>query len=315
VAASLIPPIASSPSVAASAAAAPSGTFTVVPDGYVTIDGGLLFAPRTFVDDDGRYDLIVHFHGGGEIVRQSVEHAGISALVAVINLGIGSAAYQEPFKDPGRFDALLAEVAAGAARKGVRLPQLRRLALTSWSAGYGAIESILEHRQAPHAERDPLDAIILLDSVHCGYVDHDPRRLNERSILPFIRAARAAAQGQLMMSVTHSEVETIGFASTSRSAALLLEAVGAPAASVALSPMPAHLTLPATAKSIGQRARMVPVSDTRVGLLRVQGFKGDGRAHHAAHLTQMAVVALPDLARRWAAKGSEPRPTAVASTR
>jgi hypothetical protein len=61
-------------------------------------------------------------------------------------------------------------------------------------------------------------------------------------------------------------------------------------------PLPPHLELET---SRNRHERMVPTADTRVGMLRIQGFQGNTKEHHAAHLIQMAAVALPDLRDRW----------------
>ncbi len=311
-AANLGAPQAQPPSLPLAASAASTSSvssgWAIKHDGHVPLDGGVLVAPKTFSSSDGSYDLIIHFHGDVEIVRASVQRAKVNTMVAIINLGVGSEAYREQFQATGRFEALLAQIQRGVAQRGVAKPVLRRLALTAWSAGYGSIESILENRQAPHADRDPLDAILILDGLHCGFVDGDSRRLKRRSVRSFIRAARAAAEGQLMFSLTHSEIDPRRYASTKRTATLILDSVGAKVKSSPLLPMPEHIQLTSVNGIAPERnARMMPTSDTRVGLLRVQGFKGDTKAHHAGHLTQMAAIGLPDLAERWSKPPSRAR--------
>src|SRR5690606_5977503 len=121
------------------------------------VSGGIFFVPPAFsAGPDGSYDLVIHFHGNPRIVRASVEHAGLDAALAIINVGIRSGPYRERYQVPGAFEELLGEIETSLKKRGVASPRLRRLALTSWSAGYGAIESILEHRRVP--EPDPLDA-------------------------------------------------------------------------------------------------------------------------------------------------------------
>ncbi len=284
----------------------PSG-WAIKHDGYVPIDGGVLIAPKSFSTTDGSYDLVIHFHGDVEIVRASMEHAKVNAMLAIINLGVGSVPYREHFQAGGRFETLLAQIHRGVAQRGVRKPVLRRLALTAWSAGYGSVESVLENRQAPHADRDPLDAIVILDGIHCGFVDGNAHRLKPRSIRAFIRAARAAAEGQLMFSITHSEIDPRRYASTKRTAALIIDSVGAKVHGSPLLRMPEPVVLKTEqALSADRTARMIPTSDTHVGLLRVQGFKGRSKAHHAAHLIQMAAIGLPDLAERWSKPAQRP---------
>jgi hypothetical protein len=271
-------------------------------DGYVPVSGGVLLTPTTFAPTEEGYDLAIHFHGDVQIVHESFEHAGINAAVAVINLGVRSGVYSNHFAVPGVFEALLAQIEKGLRKRGVAKPKLRRIAFTAWSAGYGAIESILEHRRAPHAQNDPLDAVIVLDGIHAGFVDHDPTRVKLRSLRNFVNAARAAADGQLMFSMTHSQIDPVEYASTTRTAAFLLEQIGATVSDNPVLPLPPALLLEAAKGAVKEHKKMVPTSDTRVGMLRIQGFKGNTQDHHSAHLTQMAAIALPDLARRWAPK-------------
>lgn len=288
-----------------SEASTASETSSSVHDGHVWLDGGVLHLPRTFKPRDGGYDLVIHFHGDVKIVRESIETAGINAAVAIINWGISSGPYQNTYKEPGRFERLLARIEAGLAEKGFRHLELRRLALTAWSGGYGAIESILETRRAPDAENDPLDAIMVFDGIHTGFLDNDKKRLAELGVLSFLRAAKAAANDRILFTMTHSEVDPIAYASTTQCADLLLASVGHKAEKTE-GPAPQHLRLKASAKSIGRHTELKPTFDTRVGSFHVLGYRGNTPEAHAAHLHQMAAIALPELAARWA-KAAPPR--------
>ena len=104
-----------------------------------------------------------------------------------------------------------------------------------------------------------------------------------------------------MLSLTHSAIDPGVYASTRRSQFYLLEQVGARPNDNAMLPIPPRVELDAARFAVApeKKKAMVPTSVTRVGMLRVQGFEGITREHHAAHLTQMAVVGLADLAKRW----------------
>jgi hypothetical protein len=283
-----------------SSADATPGSFavSVSHEGHVPIDGGVLLLPRNFHPRDGGYDLVFHFHGDVQIVRESIERAGINAALAIVNWGVRSVPYRQVYQETGRFEALQAQIYAGLAQRGFRNVELRRMALMAWSGGYGAIESILENRLAPNAEADPLDAVIVLDGIHAGFVDDDPNRIAELSILPFIRAAKAAAHDRIMFTLTHSEIDPKVYGSTTRSAEVLLTAVGSKPQKSTL-PRPEHLRLRAASQSIGRDTELEPITDTRVGMFRATGFRGITPEAHAAHLLQMAAIALPELALRW----------------
>jgi hypothetical protein len=278
-------------------------------DGHVPLEGGVLVMPKSFKPDTDEFDLVIHFHGDVQIVKQSVEHAKLDAALAIINVGVRSAPYRQAYQVPGAYEALVKQIHAGLQRRGLRAPKLRRLALTSWSAGYGAVESILEHRTSPRAEHDALDAIIALDGVHAGFVDGDPARISERTVRAFLGACRAAKRDQLMVSLTHSAIDPGLYAGTRRTQEYLLSQMGVALAVEPMLPLPPHVTLPGARGAVasGRDQKMVPTSDTRVGSLRVQGFEGNTRKHHASHLTQMAAVALGDLAARWKKPATAPK--------
>lgn len=261
-------------------------------DGHASIPGGVLFAPTSYVPKGGVYDLVVHFHGNTAVVRESAERAGLDALVAVVNLGIGSAPYEEAYAVPGTWEQLLGSIQRGARERGIDAPRLGRVALSGWSAGYGAISTILQVRRG----REDLDAILVLDGIHCGW---EMGALNHRQMAPFARAAERAAAGELLFSITHSAIDPRAYASTSATADYLLEAVGgrrgAPAGP------PPYVTL-ASMKGAVARDRekvMEPTSETRVGGLVVRGYRGETPEHHMAHLFQMSATVLPELVERW----------------
>lgn len=290
------------PTPSAAPSAAETSGWTISHDGHIPIAGGVMFLPKTFAPDpDGTYDLILHFHGNVNIVLGSVEHAGLNAVVAVVNWGIRSGPYREKFQVPDAFEQLLAQIDAGVKTRGVETPKLGRVALTSWSAGYGAIESILEHRRSPAAGADPLDAIIAVDGVHAAFLDGDPKRLKERTLLAWVNAAKAAAKGGVMLSMTHSEIDPIEFASTQRSQLHVLEQLDEEPVAPPVLRRPKHLALECAKIAVaqGKEKHMVPIRDLRLGNLRVQGFKGITKEDHIAHLTQMAAVVFPDLVARW----------------
>lgn len=263
---------------------------------YGNIRGGVLFVPETFSSEDGSYDLYLHFHGNTHVVLESAEHAGLNALVAVVNLGVNSAPYLDAYAVPGSFEALLASIDRAAARRGLRTPKLRRLALGSWSGGYGAISRVLETGRAGLTK---LDAIMVLDGIHCGFLPENPKALNARIISPFVGAATRAAEGSILFSITHSEIEPVGYAGTELTAGYLLDRVhghrGAPQAA------PPHIQLRAAEGAVAKRLekRMDPASDSTVGTFHVRGYRGNTPEHHMAHLLQMGATVMPELAERW----------------
>ncbi|MFS8066721.1 MAG: hypothetical protein ACMG6S_10150, partial [Byssovorax sp.] len=142
-------------------------------DGYAHIPGGVLYVPDTFASADGAYDLYLHFHGNVRVVRESAERAGLNAVVAVVNLGTNSAPYLDGYAVPTSYEDLLASIDRAVLARGLESPHRRRVAVGSWSGGYGAISRILEHGRG----LESLDAILVLDGIHCGFAPEAPRAL------------------------------------------------------------------------------------------------------------------------------------------
>jgi hypothetical protein len=299
--------------LAGTAAVASARTPTTAPfrirhAGYVPIDGGLLIAPDGFEPDtDGSYDLLVFFHGDVGVVRESVEYVRLNAALAIINLGVMSGVYRDAYSGRGLYEDLLDQIDRALVERGLPEPKRRRVALAAWSAGYAAIGSILRNREG----QDWLDAILVFDGIHAGWRVEAPDQMNPRPLAPFVDVARSAAQGKMLFSIAHSEIEPPSFAGSRDTATYLLRSVGARPDEDVMLELPPHLQLRAAANAVSKRRekRMVPYSDTHVGDLRVRGYRGDTREHHMAHLLQMAATALPDLADRW---GRSPRAVARA---
>jgi hypothetical protein len=268
----------------------------IVRAGHASISGGIVVFPSTFRPDaDGSYDLLIHFHGNTSVVRESAEVAGLNAAVAIVNLGIGSLPYEEHYMMPGSYEALLGAIDRRIAQRGVEDSKLRRVALSAWSAGYGAISTILQVRKG----KDDLDAILMLDGIHCGWEDG---KLNARQMRPFALAAERAAKGDLLFSITHSEIDPRSYASTGATADYLLDVVGA--ARKPLDPVanaPIYLSLESMKGAVAHKLEksMTPTTEGQVGGLHVVGFRGETKEHHMAHLFQMGATLLPELVSRW----------------
>ena len=262
--------------------------------GYDTVRGGVVYFPETFSSADGAYDVLIHFHGNVKIVVESAEVAHLDAVTAIINLGIGSAHYQEAYWVPGAYESLLAEIQRSVAARGLDGARLRRVALSSWSAGYGALSSVLELGRGPKP-----DALLVLDGIHCGWLEEDKTALNFRQLGPFVRAAKDAAGGKLLFSITHSQIDPIDYAAAEATASFLVKSVGARRRPSAEAPPYLHLRSMEGAVIKRLEKTMDPTTEATAGGLHVRGFRGNTREHHMAHLFQMGATVLPELVRRW----------------
>ena len=223
-------------------------------------------------------DLIIHFHGAAWLPEQAAAALADAAVVAVVNLGAGSGAYDRAFADPATFDSLLSGIAREIASVAGALLPVARLTLVGFSAGHGAIRAIL--REPRHFAR--VDAVMLLDGMHTSYLPEgrllaDSGSLDTMNLAAFAHFARAAVRGEKRFLVTHSEIFPGTFASTTETADWLLRELE----------IPRHGVL-----QWGPRG-MQQVSEARSGGFELLGFAGNSAPDHVDHFH-----AMPDLLAR-----------------
>lgn len=248
-------------------------------DGWIGLQsGGQMIAPkRGGVTKSGGFDLVVHFHGHEPIRKEFVKTASGPVLVG-IDLGIGSGAYQAGFAAPTTFTSLLANVEAVMTKRTGKPAHVRHIALSSWSAGYGAVEQILRQ---PAGKR--VDALVLLDSVHAGYADESQKTLKTAQVEPFVEFARRAASRKTFMFLSHSSIVPPGYASTTETAAYIVGQVRG------------RLKKAGRQDVLG--LDMIDRFDR--GNLHVRGYTGDDKPDHCAHLGLMADIVRVHLQPRW----------------
>lgn len=285
--------------VARPAPVAPRADATLARAFRSPIAGGLLAIPPAFESKDGAYDLVIHFHGNTDLVEESFFISKLDAVVVILNLGNGSGAYEDRFANPGALPEMIDRAQTTLEKRGLAHARLRRLALTAWSAGYGAVLKVLE--QPALARR--VDAVILLDGIHVGYQPGAHDLILER-LAPFERFAREAVRGEKLFSITHSNITPIGsYAGTHETTNALLRQVG-----VERSPGGDAPPMPVLHSIEGVIAKkrilpLVPETVARQGGLVVRGYTGDQAEDHIAHIVHMSVTALPDLIARWSESG------------
>lgn len=218
---------------------------------------------------DGGYDVVVHFHGY-EATRKTLVQVARGVVYVGIDKGLNSGPYERAFATPEAFPTLLRSIEKGLqAESGNPKAHVRRLALTAWSAGYGAVNAILRR----HAET--VDAVVLLDGLH-GSWDAVPNRdpnepLPASSLAPTIEFARRAVQGEKLFIFSHSAIDPVEYPSTSETADLLLLELG-----VKREPVPVGNQV------FGQDSK------AERGGFYVWSYKGRNELAHCAHIPLMA---------------------------
>ena len=250
---------------------------------------GQMIAPKVGgVRKDGGFDVIFHFHGHEPIRKEFVKTAQGVVLVG-IDLGIGSGAYQTAFGTSQVFPKLLASVEAEMAkRSGNPKAHARKIGLSAWSAGYGAVDSILRSTGGKN-----IDAVILLDGLHTGYENAQQHTLKVLQLEPFVNFAKRAAAGKTFMFVSHSSIIPPGYSSTTETSSYLINAVGG-------KPVKAH-------KEDVLGLDMIRKFDK--SNFHVRGYDGDDKPDHCAHIGLMAGVMKSYILPRWkSAQNKSPSP-------
>lgn len=247
-------------------------------DRWQNVSTGQMIAPHQGgVTKKGSFDLVVHFHGHEPIRKEFVKTADGIVLVG-IDLGIGSGAYASGFAYADRFTNLLDSVEAQMSRRTGKPAKVRKIALSAWSAGYGAIEQILRQ---PAGKR--VDAVILLDSLHAGYEDEQAKTLKNIQIVPFVEFAKRAAAGKTFMFMSHSSIIPPGYASTTEVAYHVVKQ---------LNGKPKKTT-----RQDVLGLDMIDRFDKKN--FHMRGYTGDDKPDHCAHLGLMADIVKRHLEPRW----------------
>jgi len=229
--------------------------------------GRMLVPQKGGQTEDGGYDVVVHFHGY-EATRKTLVQVARGVVYVGIDKGLNSGPYERAFASPEAFPTLLGSIEKGLkAESGNPDAHVRHLALTAWSAGYGAVNQILKR----HADR--VDAVVLLDGLH-GRWDAQPHRaepLTTTSIAPTIEFARRAVRGEKIFIFSHSQIDPVEYTSTSATADLLLVEFGLKRERLDPGNQP-----------FGQDSR------AEVRGFHVWSYKGRNELAHCAHIPLMA---------------------------
>ncbi len=254
----------------ATASAAEGETTIARGDPYRATRGDLTaYVPPELALRDGAFDVVVHFHGAPANQERNAREAGLRAVIVSANEGMGSTPYARAFAAPGSLDRAL-DAAASAVRASGRAPdptRVRHVALSSWSAGGASVRAILEH------DEDRVDAVLLADGIFSRYTDPATKAIEEKPLEPFVRFARHAIEGDRLMLLTHTAIETPQYPNVKECTDVVLGA----------------LDLPASDE---------PVYALDRGELHVRGSAGKGPADHVAEL-QALDRGYALLARRW----------------
>ncbi len=264
------------PAPKATATAAPAPTLSE----WRPASFGHVMVPSPIEGDS--VDVIFHFHVG-KSAEPEYRASGVRAVVAAASHGLFASSYSQAYEDKARFPEIEGEVLSLLKEEsGNASLRIGRIALIAWSAGYGAIRKILAAQDDPR-----IDAVVLLDGIHSPYLGNpSAKKPDMRSVSSLVRFAEAAARGEKLMVVTHSAIQTVGYANTTETTTALLALAGASRETLA-TPLPA----PGGLELASQADR---------GDFHVRGYGGDDKGAHVAHLRLLEGVLREHLVPRWA---------------
>jgi hypothetical protein len=226
-----------------------------------------LFMPNYFkAPDDGKFMLVFHLHSASWAAEDEVYKSQANAILLNIHLGALSSPYRGYFQDSNKFKLILEKVIAVLQNYNIiATPQIETLIITSFSAGYAGVREIFK----TPAYYDQIKALALADGLHCN---SDPIS-KEQQMQDFLRFARDARDREKIMLLTHSEIPTSGYESTTQTANYLINGIGAQRFTV---------------NAVDEIGIQKSACDT--GYFHLKGHAGDTANDHLKHLYAMNLM-------------------------
>lgn len=164
--------------------------------------------------------LVVHFHGATRVIEEAVNRTHANVILLNVHLGAFSSPYRKYFADSTRFPQTLVSVKNELrSRKRCGNPEIGRVILSAFSAGYAAVREILKNPEI----YPQIHGLALADGLHAN-LEH---AIMESQMRDFVRFARDARDRKKILCLTHSSIPTPDYASTTVTADYLLAQIGA----------------------------------------------------------------------------------------
>jgi hypothetical protein len=177
-----------------------------------------LFIPDNYVHrPQDATDILVHFHGDPQTVWNNAAYAKLDAVVVTVNLGALSSAYQDPYAaDTNLFATLLNEARTTLRNQPDFADNLNfdKLAVSSFSAGYGAAREILKNS----TYFNDIDGMVLADTVYASFTSSSDHTPLDSQMNGFRNFAAAAKNGTKTLTLSHSLVQTYTYCNTAETA-------------------------------------------------------------------------------------------------
>ncbi|MBU2444413.1 MAG: T9SS type A sorting domain-containing protein [Bacteroidetes bacterium] len=207
--------------------------------------------------------LVFHFHSASWAAEDQIYKARANAILFNIHLGSLSSPYQNYFTTQTNFQKILDTCLSVIKTNGIMAnPKIKKLILTSFSAGYAGLREILK---SP-AYYDKIDVINLADGLHSN---SDPGTMAVQ-MKDFLQFAKDSRDKKKIMIMTHSSIPTSGYQSTTQTANYLISGIG---------------STRVTYSSFDGIGNQTSKCDT--GSFRLKGYTGQTADDHMKHLYAM----------------------------
>ena len=197
-----------------------------VPDRGIPIDISEEFQGKLYIKEIWKkapqVKLLIHFHGDYRAAQYAIDQQKTPWVLFHCHWGGGSSAYGRPIQQLGANYFL--DIILEAVQKALPETQISPIHLSGWSAGYGAIRSILHGEKASMR----IDGILLMDGLHCSYVPEgkviaNGGVLDSTQMQDFLDWSRLSTMGDKSFIITHSSVFPGTYASTTETSEYLLQ--------------------------------------------------------------------------------------------
>lgn len=233
------------------------------------------------VEADGSYDVIVHFHGVESALEPAMREARLRAVLIIINDGLVSESYRDGHGAPGTLDRLLEALHNHVVEAFHRDDaHARRVAVSAWSAGFGAVGPMLRREE----DVARVDAVLVSDGLHSSFTDPKRRFIADSQLASVVSFAKRAIARDKLFGITHTAIQTPDFASTTETAHKLL----------GLLDMTPDMIL-----DVEEAREPVPTAATQRGDFVLLGYAGNDKHAHAVQQWALGRTLWARLAARW----------------